>query len=290
MKPTAAEKLFYVCNNIVLALIGLTCLLPLIYLGSVSLSSQEAVLSGRVSLWPVQPNLDNYRLLLDGTSIVRALLNSILLTGVGVVLNMLFTIMAAYPLSRPRFWGRRRLTLLLLFTMLFNAGLIPNYLLINALGLIDTYWALWLPALVSVYNMLVLKTSFEAIPGELEDAARIDGCGEIRLLFSVALPLCVPVLAALVLFYAVDYWNSFYNVLIYINSTDKQNLAVLVQQMVMSSFQRQMEQVQPDAVQSVTPEAIRAASIVIMIVPMLIVYPFVQKYFVKGIMIGSIKG
>lgn len=247
-------------------------------------------MSGKVMLWPVGFNLDNYSMMFQSTGIARAFVNSVIITAIGTGLNMLFTIAAAYPLSRKAFFARRPLTLLILFTMLFHAGLIPNYLLVNSLGLIDTYWAVWLPALISVYNMLVLKTSFEAIPGELEDAARMDGCDEKRLLARIILPLSLPVMAALVLFYAVGYWNMFFNVLIYINSTSKYNMAVLVQQMVMNSFQQQLDQVQPDMVQSITPESIRAATIIVMIVPMLAIYPFLQRFFVKGIMIGSIKG
>lgn len=290
MKQSSGERIFYSVNYVVMGLIGFICILPLIYLLAVSLSSEQAVVSGKVGLWPVGFNWDNYRLVIEGSNIGKAFWNSIVITVFGTCLNMGFTILAAYPLAKKAFKGRRFYTMLILFTMLFNAGLIPNYLLVKNLGLVNTYWALWLPSLISVYNMLVLKTFFETLPDEIEEAARIDGASEARLLLQIILPLSMPVLAALTLFYAVGHWNSFLNVMLYINSSDKKNMAVMVQEMVVNSFSRQMDQLQPDQVQMVTPEAIRASSIFIMIVPMLILYPFLQKYFVKGIMVGSIKG
>jgi putative aldouronate transport system permease protein len=291
MKDTVGEKVFYAVNYVLLSLIGLSCLLPLIHIVAVSFSDQDAVASGFVSLWPIGLNFQSYKALLDGTNIVGAFRNSIVITVVGVALSMLFTIMAAYPLSRRYFIGRRFFLMMTVFTMLFSGGLIPTYLLVRALGLVDTYGALWLPGLVSTFNMLIMRTYLDNIPEELEEAARMDGCGEVRLIVRIFLPLSLPVMATLALFYGVGYWNAFMNVLIYINDTKKYNLTVLVQQMVQSQqLLQQMNNLQPDDMEAITTESIRSAAIIVMTVPMLIVYPFIQKYFVKGAMIGSIKG
>ncbi|MGG1556078.1 carbohydrate ABC transporter permease [Paenibacillus ferrarius] len=293
MRTSLGEKIFYGVNAFLLGLLGISCILPILHIVSLSLSSEHAVMSGFVGLWPVGLTTDSYKLLIEGTNIVNAFKNSVVITIVGTALNILFTILAAYPLSRTYFYWRKPLSLLIVFTMIFTAGLIPNYLLIKSLGLVNSYGALWLPALVSVYNLLVLKTFFENIPGELEDAARIDGCSETRLIMQIMLPLSIPVIATLVLFYAVGHWNSFFNVMIYINSSDKHNLTVLVQQMIMNSQLAQQVtegQFSSDLTQSVTPQSIQSAGVIAMLLPMLIVYPILQKYFVKGVMIGSIKG
>jgi putative aldouronate transport system permease protein len=230
-------------------------------------------------------------MLASGTSVYRSFGNSVLITVVGVALSMLATVLAAYPLSRSFFYARRTFTLAMIFTMIFSGGLIPTYLLVHGLGLVNTYWAIWLPGLVSTYNMLILRTYFEQIPAEVEEAARIDGCGEVRLLVQVLLPVSLPVIATLSLFYGVAYWNVFLSMLIYINDSTMQNLSVLVQQMIKNqSVLQQTLLVQPDAQSNVVEEGIKAAGIIVLIIPMLIVYPFVQKYFVKGVMIGSVKG
>ncbi|MDF2647299.1 MAG: carbohydrate transporter permease [Paenibacillus sp.] len=292
MKPTFGELWFYRANYFVLTLIGLSCLLPLIYVLSVSLSDARAVMSGEIMLWPIGLNFISYQKLLVGTRVIQAFQNSVVITVVGVGLSMLFTILAAYPLSRKYFLGRRFFTLAIVFTMLFSGGLIPNYLVVKSLGLVDTYGAIWFPSLVSTFYMLIVRTYFENIPEEIEEASRIDGCGEWRLLLNIILPLSLPVLATISLFYGVGNWNAFMNVLIYLNSPEKYNLAVLVQQMVQSQMllaELNFNQVEGSASQ-LTSEGIKTAAIVVMILPMLIVYPFVQKYFVKGVMIGAIKG
>ncbi|PYI54280.1 carbohydrate ABC transporter permease [Paenibacillus flagellatus] len=291
MRVSTGEKWFYAFNYVLLTLAGLSCALPIVHVAALSLSDSQAVLSGLVGLWPVGWTFGAYESLIAGTGIVRAFRNSVTLTVVGVVLSMTFTIMAAYPLSRPYMAGRRFYTAAIVFTMLFGGGLIPTYMVVKALGLINTYAAIWLPGLVSAYNMLVLRSFFQQLPSELDDASRMDGCGELRYLVRIALPLSLPVLAALTLFYAVGYWNAFQNVLIYINSTEKLNMSVMVQQMIRSqSLLQEMSYVQPDSSVGLTPESIKAAGIVASLLPMLIIYPFLQKYFVKGMLLGSVKG
>lgn len=283
--------MFYGLNYAILACAGLLCFLPLLHLASLSLSGKDAVLSGFVYLWPVEWTKDSYNLLFEGTPVVQAFFNNVTITVVGTALSMLFTVLAAYPLSRKVFFGRKFLTLAIVFTMLFQGGLIPTYLVIKQLGLIDSYGALWLPALVSTFNMLIMRSFFENIPDELEEAARIDGCGEWRLLMRIVLPLSLPMIATIALFYGVQYWNAFFNVMIYLNSPEKFNLTVLIQQMIRSqSLVTDMNNLGPEEIVHVTPEGMKAAGVIVMTLPMLIVYPFIQKYFVKGVMIGAIKG
>ncbi|MGG1516659.1 carbohydrate ABC transporter permease [Paenibacillus oryzisoli] len=291
MKPTLGEKWFYAVNYALLTLAALTCLLPLVNLAAVSLSGSQAVASGRVTLWPQDLTVKSYRILMEGSSIGKAFLNSIELTVVGVALCLLFTLLAAYPLSKRAFYARKPLTLALIFTMLFTGGLIPTYLVVKSFGLINTYGAIWLPGLVSVYNMMIMKSHFESMPEELEEAARIDGAGEWTFIWRILLPLSLPMLATVGLFYGVNYWNAFMNVLIYINDTDKYNLAVLVQNMIRSqSLMQSLNNLQPEDTVNIAAEGVKAAGIVVMIVPVVIVYPVLQKYFVKGAMIGAVKG
>ncbi|MEK5645657.1 ABC transporter permease [Paenibacillus rhizosphaerae] len=291
MRATFGEKTFYAVNYLVLTCAALLCLFPLIHIAALSFSNASSVLSGNVSVWPKGFNLQSYRNLFEGTRIVQAFLNSVLITAVGTGLSMLFTILAAYPLSRVYFYGRRSISMAVIFTMLFTGGMIPTYLVVKSLGLLNNYGSLWFPGLVSVYNMLVMKNFFEGIPQEMEEAARIDGCSELGLLIRIMLPLSLPVMAALTLFYGVGYWNSFMSVLIYITDADKLNLAVMVQQMVQNqSMVQEMNQLRPEDIQMMTPESMQSAAIIVMIVPMLAAYPFVQRYFVQGVMIGAVKG
>lgn len=292
MKATTGEKWFYLANYLLLAIGGLTCALPLLNIISVSLSDHASVASGHVGIWPVRFNLDSYKALFDGTPIVRSFKNSLIITGAGVALSMAFTVLAAYPLSKKQFFARKFFTLAIVFTMLFGIPTIPAFLVNRSLGILDTYWSLWLPGLISAYNMMVLKSFFENIPEEMEEAAWMDGCGDWRLLLQIILPLSMPVLATLTLFYGVGYWNVFQSVLINISDSTKFNLSVLVQNMVANqSLLQSINNLRPgEADQMMTPEGLRSAGLVVMLVPLLAVYPFLQKYFVKGVMIGAVKG
>lgn len=291
MKSSFGDKVFYTVNAIILTLLALSCLFPFLNMASISLSDNTSILSGEVSIWPKGWSTQAYKQLLEGTNIKSAFKNSLIITFVGVGFSMAMTTLAAYPLSRKYFYARKTFTLLMVFTMLFGAGMIPTYLVVKSLGLVNTYFAIWLPSFASTYNVLVMKSFFENLPDELDEAARIDGCGELRLLGQIVLPLSLPMLATLSLFYGVSFWNAFMNVLIYMNDTSKYNMAVLVQQMVKSqSVLNEMMYMQPEDLGKITPESIKAAGVMMMVIPMLLVYPFIQKYFVKGVLIGSIKG
>jgi len=203
---------------------------------------------------------------------------------------MLATVLTAYPLSRRYLYARKPITTAALFTMLFSGGMIPTYLVMNSLHLTNTYWSLWFGGLISTYNMLIMKSYFESIPGEVAESAQIDGCGEVHLLMRIILPLSLPMLATLTLFYGVGYWNMFMSVILYINKTSLQNLTVIVQGMLQIQGNFNMSAMDMMQQQEMVSEKLKAVGVMVMVVPMLVVYPFLQKYFVKGIMLGSIKG
>lgn len=289
MRDSKGEKIFYFFNYVLLSLIAISCIVPLLNVVALSLSGADAVASGRVTLWPIDFSFSSFSSLFAGTPILQSFWNSVEITLIGTALSMLVTILAAYPLSRRQFYSRRFFTMAMVFTMIFNGGLIPTYLVVQNLGLVNSYWSLWLPGLVSTYNMLLMRSAFEQLPGEVDEAAKMDGCSETGILWRIVLPLTKPMLATLALFYGVGYWNSFMSVMIYINDTDKYNMTVLVQNMIKSTTMIQ-DFADLTMMTSMTPEGIRSAAVIVMIVPILAVYPLLQKYFVKGVMLGSIKG
>jgi len=276
-----------------LGLSSLIALFPLWYEVAASFSSSRAITAGEVMLWPIEFNLHAYDRLFNDGQILIGLRNTILITVVGTALNMIMTILAAYPLSRRRLMGRSGLLMFVTFTMLFVSGIIPSFILVKTLGLMDTYWALWLPGLISTYNMFVMKTFMEGLPDEIEESAAMDGAGDWRVLMQIMLPLCKPIIASLSLFYAVGWWNSYFSVLLYITKTTSQSLMVKLYQMINqvdASLLNNTGGSEGAGQILLTPEGIKAAAIVIAVTPILCVYPFLQKHFVKGVLIGSVKG
>ena len=292
MRTTKGEKIFYAFNYVILTLGAMLCLLPFMHVASQSLSSYRANTSGMVGIVPVEFNVDAYKQLFQGTRILPALFNSVKITVVGTLLSMICSVMTAYPLSRKHFWGRKFFMKAIVFTMLFNAGAIPTYLNMRSLGLVNTYGALWLLNLINPYNMIIMRSFFDEMPQELIDATKIDGCTEMQTLWYIILPLSLPMLVTVGMFYLIWYWDLFQGVLIYITDTKKYNLVVLVNQLInqndiLDKLNRRSSSAM--AVQ-IAPEMIRAAGIMVMVIPMVCIYPFLQKYFVKGVMIGSVKG
>ncbi|WP_152393171.1 carbohydrate ABC transporter permease [Paenibacillus guangzhouensis] len=280
-------------NYVMLGVFSLAALYPLWYVIVSSFSSSRAITAGEVSLWPVEFNAQAYLRLFDDGQLFVAMGNTIVVTLVGTLLNMVLTTLAAYPLSRKRLQGRNFLLMFIIFTMLFTTGIIPNFILVKSLGLMNSYWALWLPALLSTYNMFVMKTFMEGLPDEIEESAAIDGAGDWRILLQIILPLCKPIMAALSLFYAVGWWNSYFNVLLYITQSNLQTLTLKLYQMILQVNQSLLNNgTGSEGVDQImlTPEGIKAAAIVIAVTPILILYPFLQKHFVKGVLIGSVKG
>ncbi|WP_020620376.1 carbohydrate ABC transporter permease [Paenibacillus daejeonensis] len=290
MKESMGERLLSTFIHTVLIVISLTCILPFLHLIALSLSEGQAVDLGRVWLWPVGLDFTAYRYFFENTPAWRAFNNSLIITLVGTALSMLVTVLTAYPLSKRYLYARKPITLAALFTMLFSGGMIPTYLVMNNLHLTNTFWSLWFVGLVSTYNMLIMKSYFENIPVEVLESAQMDGCGETKLLVRIVLPLSLPMLATLTLFYGVGYWNMFMNVILYINRTELQNLPVIVQSMLQMQSMSNMMSMDMVQQQQLISEKMKAVGVMVMVVPMLAVYPFLQKYFVKGIMLGSIKG
>lgn len=265
-------------------------LYPLYFILIASVSDPLDVNGGRVRFLPVRFTLEGYRSILANGAIWRGYGNTMLYMTVGTVVNVAVTIMGAYPLSRKELLGRNAVMMLITFTMFFSGGLVPTYLLVKSLGLINSMWAVILPGAVSVWNLIIARTFFQhSIPEELREAAVMDGCTDLRFFAKVALPLSKAILAVLVLFYAVGHWNSFFGALIYFRDEDKYPLQLILRNMLIRGDVQETLNV---GLGAGSPEAdsIKYAAIVVAGVPMLVLYPFVQKYFVKGVMLGSLKG
>ena len=283
-----------VVNIVFLSIIAVIILYPLIYVLSASFSDAMSVTSGKMFLWPVDLTLENYEEVFKNKNIVLGFRNSIIIMVSGTVINLLMTILAAYPLSRRDLWGHSVIMKLITFTMFFNGGLIPSYLLIGkTLGLMDNWLSLILPGAISVYNMIIMRTYFmTSVPFELQEAAEIDGCSMFGILARIVLPLSGPVIAVIALYYAVGHWNSYFNALLYITSEDLQPLQLYLRKVLTLNNAQSLMQMGADemARQAMRAETIKYSVIVVSSIPMLIMYPFVQRFFVTGVMIGAIKG
>lgn len=290
-RPPWAEpprKVTQAAKGLALVLVVSAVAYPLLGVIGTSFASQTDIIrSTGLVLWPDHPTLDAYRTIFTGGVVLRALLVSIGITVAGTLASLLVTIGMAYGLSRREVTGSRFILMTALFTMLFNPGIIPNFLLVNELGLYNTYAALVLPTLVSAFNLVVLRSFFMNLPQELFDAARVDGAGDLRFLVRIVLPLSKAVLAVISLFYAVTYWNAFFNALLYLDDSDKWPIP-----MVLRTFVLQGQSLSGSAIgESVAPQqAVQMAVLVVAVVPILLVYPFLQRYFTKGVLTGAVKG
>ena len=276
--------------HIVLILASLACLLPFLHVVAKSLSDDAFVIAQRVFLIPQGLTFDAYGKIFADASIVRSLYVSVVVTVLFTIIGMIVTICAAYPLSRPQLKGRTVLTFICVFTLYFGGGIIPDYMLVNSLGMLDTIWSLILPLSFSAFNMLILRTSImSTIPLSLEESARMDGAGHFRILLSVVLPLCKPILATLSLFYAVGRWNAYQDALFYIKfNIDLRPLQLKLYYLVVQASES--FQLEATTVQLSNPEVLKASVVVFATLPIVCVYPFIQKYFVQGVMLGSVKG
>jgi len=287
------DKLLYASTDIILFLLLLVVGYPIIYVLSCSFSSGAAVSSGQVLLWPVDFSLQGYKIIFNYKSVWTGFSNTIFYTVVGTTLNMILSVLVAYPLSRPNYQGKGIVTMLFTITMMFSAGIIPSYLLMSNLGLTNTRWALILAGAISTYNMIIIRTYFKnSIPGELIEAARIDGCSELRTLWSVVLPLSTAVLAVVTLYYAVGHWNSYFNAMIYLRDRNLQPLQMVLRDILAASKIDLTQIDDPELLAQMTGTAdlIKYSLIVVSSAPIIAAYPFVQKFFKKGVMIGSVKG
>lgn len=289
------DKIFNVINYTLLVLFLLLLLYPLIYIISCSFSSGEALITGQVKLLPVNPCLLCYKTVFNYPPIWTGYLNSLIYTICGTFINILLTICAAYPLSRKDLKGRGFINWFFLFTMMFNGGLVPNYMLVQNLHLMNTRWAIILTGALSAYNVIVARAFFQQmIPNELLEASKLDGCSDFRFLSSIVVPLSKPIIAVVALWAAVGLWNSYFLPLIYLNDASLQPLQLVLRNILLISTQIDFSKttISPEMLQNAKylSELLKYGSIVVASLPLMVIYPFIQKYFVKGVMIGSLKG
>ena len=271
---STGDKVFIILVYVLLSAVMLIVLYPLIYIISASFSDPQAVVSGKVVLWPVDVTLRGYKAVFKNPKIITGFINSFIYMGVGTVVNLIMTMLCAYPLSRKEFTARNKIAALFVFTMYFSGGLMPTYMVVNKLGLINTRWAMIIPSAMSTYNMIIARTYMvNSIPDELYEAAQIDGCSPFKYLLKVIVPLSKPILAVLALYYGIAKWNNYFDAMLY-NQIDP---TMLTDASALSKLQGMTE-------------LLKYAVIVVASVPVLAIYPFVQKYFVKGVAIGAVKG
>ncbi|EOT44344.1 carbohydrate ABC transporter permease [Enterococcus columbae] len=286
---TKAGKIFDVVNIIFLSILGLLMVLPFIYVVAGSFATEHEIASRSFFLWPREFSLESYKYIFSTSTFIRSLLITIGVTVVGTIIQLFCTFTFAYPLSRRHLKGRKLLLNMVIFAMLFSGGMIPTFLVVKNLGLIDSYWALILPIAINPFNLMIIKNFFQEMPIELEESAKMDGCTEIGILWRIVLPLSKPVIATFTLFYAVGIWNDFMSGLLYINDSAKWPIQLLLRQITMSSnAANALANMDPNYI---PPEqGLKFAVIIVATLPILIFYPFLQKHFAKGMLIGSVKG
>ena len=291
-KPGLAKGRRYIGSeivfNLILLIFALACILPVIHIIAVSMSGREAVMSNRVVFWPLDWDFTAYTSVFLDTTMQRAMIFSVILTVVFTAIAMVVTVLLAYPLSKKRLPFGGVLMVIILIPMYFTGGTIPNYLWVKNLGLLDNPWALVLPCMTSTYNTIIMRNFFSSIPESLEESARLDGCNDFQILWKIVIPLSTASLATIALFYAVQRWNGFSDVRYYINSSKYFTLQMKLYNLVFAATDTQTNQVEGGRA-AVLADTVKCASIVFSTVPILIVYPFLQKYFVGGAMIGAVK-
>lgn len=287
------DRIFNILNYTILILVTLIVLYPLLFVLSASFSDPQTVLRGEMLLWPKGFNLNSYVKIFQNQDIISGFTNTLIYTSLGTLINLTMTILAAYPLSRKDFVGRNAIMALLVFTMFFSGGLIPTYLLIKNLGMLNSLWVMIIPNAVSIWNIIIMRTFFQqSIPNELQEAATIDGCSNIKILTRIILPLSMPIIAVTILFYAVGHWNAFFNALLYLSDKEKFPLQLILREILIQGQTNDMVKMSTESAikQQREVEGIKYAVLVVANLPVLALYPFLQRYFVKGVMIGAIKG
>ena len=284
---TRAGRVFDVCNIVLLVAVGLLAVLPFLYVLAGSFATEYEIASRPFFLWPEEFTTRSYESILSSEVFVRAFVTTVVVTAVGTLFQLSLTALMAYPLSKVDLPGRRTILSLVVFTMVFSAGMIPTFLVVQQLGLLDTYWALFLPLAINPFSLIVIKNFFQQLPVELQESARIDGANELQVLRHVVLPLSKPVLATFALFYAVGIWNDYMSPLLYLSDTSKWTLQMVLRQVTAAanlSADQMGSDVPPPA------QGIKFAVVIVATIPVLLAYPFLQKHFAKGMLIGSVKG
>jgi len=283
-------RAFSLANHLVLLALSLLCIVPLIHILAVSLSGRSAAMANLVGLWPVDFTIDAYLKTIDNSNFTTSLWIAVKRTSIATALSMLIVVLTAYPLSKDdaSFRGRTAIVWFFVFTMLFNGGLIPNYILVQRLGLINSLWALILPGLLAVWNVVLLLNFFRNVPRELEEAALIDGANHLTTLFRIYLPVSLPAIATLSLFTMVGHWNSWFDGLIYMTDMTRYPLATFLQSIIVEQDFTRVK-INPEDLENLSQRTVKSAQIFIGALPVLLVYPFLQRFFVKGIVLGAVK-
>jgi putative aldouronate transport system permease protein len=285
---TRGGRAFDAANYVFLTVIGVLTLLPFIYVFAGSFATEAEITRRPFFIWPEQFSLGSYEYIFSTPAFTRALVTTVLVTAVGTVVQLVFTVTMAYPLAKKNLRGRQLILSLVIFAMVFSGGMIPTFLLVKDLGLLNSYWALILPAAINPFSLIIIKNFFQELPAELEESAKMDGATEVGILWRILLPLSKPVLATFALFYAVGIWNDFMSPLLYLSDNSKWTLQMYLRQVTAASDLLGTGNVDPSYI---PPEqGIKFAVIVVATLPILIFYPFLQKHFAKGMLIGSVKG
>jgi len=287
VKKSFGEKCFNTINLIILTVCALLTLLPFVHIIAKSFSAEWAVLANKVIFLPKGFQIDTYRYALMQPEFMNSFLISVITTAIGTLISMALTTIAAYPLSRRHLRGRKILIQIFVFTMLFNGGLIPNFILVKSLGLLNNPAVIIIVQMFDIFNLLVIKSFFEGIPESIEEAARIDGASHYYVYLKIVIPMSLPVIATVSLYYAVNYWNNFFTPMMYITKPSAKPMQLLIYELITQS--KNASEITDLTQYEITADSIRAASVVISMVPILLVYPFLQKYFIKGITLGSVK-
>ncbi|MGI6172499.1 MAG: carbohydrate ABC transporter permease [Christensenellales bacterium] len=285
------DRMFVAFSYVFITLFGIICLYPFLNIVAKSLSSDEAVYAGKVmGVWPIGFNLNAYQYILNSHRYVTTFMNTVKVTLVGTALNLGLTVCVAFAVSRDDMPGNKIIMFLYIFTMMFSGGMIPTYLVVSQAGLLDNHWALILPGLVSAYNVILMRNYIQGLPKELDDSAAIDGASQFQLMTRIILPLTLPSLATIGLFCAVGYWNTYFNALIYIDTRDKTMLQVYLREMLTSTQNANLDAGMDELANLASNEAVQGACVVATALPIIVVYPWLQKYYVKGMTIGAVKG
>lgn len=291
IRKSPGDRIADVMIYTMLGLVAFSAILPFLYILGGSFATDKELTEKAFFIIPEVWSLNAYKYAVKTANILRGLKNSIILTVLGTALCMVFTMLFAYPLSKPHFRGRNLIMNMVIITMLFGGGMIPSYIVYCAYGLYDTYWALILPALISPFNMIIIKKFFQELPSELEDAAYVDGCGDTGTFVKIMLPLSKPVIASISLFYGVGFWNDYFNSMIYLKTAEKFPIQIQLRSIIQLTSQvSEIAMDYYDASGAPPDKAVKMACTVIATVPILLVYPFIQKYFTKGVMVGAVKG
>ncbi|MDO4331191.1 MAG: carbohydrate ABC transporter permease [Eubacteriales bacterium] len=279
-------------NTLLMCAVIFVVIYPIYYMVIVSVSSADAVMAGRVRFFPSGFHLDVYKQFLTDGYFLKTYKNTAIITLLGTSINIVMTIICAYPLSRRDFYGRGIITAFITFTMFFSGGMIPNYLLINQLKLLNTYWAVVLPGAVNVFNMIIMRTSFQGLPEELTESAYIDGANDLQLLYKVVLPLSKPIIATMVLFYAVAHWNGYVHAMFYFTDKNLYPVQLYLRSLVLSGMTESatLNMEMAAGVGGIAQRSIQYGMIIVSALPILVIYPFISRYFEKGVMVGALKG